>query len=198
MSCPGQTTRKVTIDSHERSLDELARATQLGDDEAFELVATRLRPRLLAALSKRLDGGVADAEDVVQDALTRVWRRIDAYDADRSFVAWVYTIAFRTACDHTRKKRREREHVKRATLHASSQSRAEKTVIDRETVDDIWAAARRGLSDTQYIALWLRYAEGLAIGEIAQAMGKTQGAVRVALHRARAKLHSLCVEESRS
>jgi len=58
----------------------------------------------------------------------------------------------------------------------------------REEGQDTWRLARRHLSDTQYEAIWLRYAEDMNIPDIARAMGKTQITVRVLLFRARQTL----------
>jgi len=60
----------------------------------------------------------------------------------------------------------------------------------QEERQDTWRLARRHLPDTQFQAIWLRYAEEMNIPQVARAMGKTQIAVRVILFRARQTLAS--------
>lgn len=55
---------------------------------------------------------------------------------------------------------------------------------DREQQHTLWTMARR-LPESQYQVLWLKYAEGLSVKEIAKAMGKSQINVKVLLYRAR-------------
>lgn len=175
----------------ELSTDELARLAQSGDEDAFEKIATELRPRLVAVLEKRMSGHVADAEDVAQEALTRAWQHIARYDKNRSFKAWIYTIAFRRATDHLRSHtRRERHANQLAAFPRVASVTQQQAHDDRETADNVWATARKLLSTSQYSALWLRYAEELPVAEIAVAIGKSKVATRVILHRARTKLQS--------
>ena len=181
----------------EVTTDALARSAQSGDTTSFALLAKRLRPRLLVVLSKRLGGQMADAEDVVQDTLTAAWRNLESYDANRSFTAWVYTIAIRRAVDYIRSGKRQRHYLQQLTPNETSMDTAQQLIVDREASNSIWATAKRELSNSQYTALWLRYAESLSVHEIATAMGKTQVATRVLLHRARAKLQPHFASEGR-
>jgi len=171
------------------SINELAQFAKNGDDQAFSALAERMRPRLLVVLSRRLDGHLADAEDVTQETLTKAWYSIKLYDSRLSFAAWLYTIALRRASDHLRGSQRRLRHTQKLEPKESTSTSAQQDLIDGETKLNIWSTAKRELSDPQYIALWLRYAEELSVGEVADSMGKTQVAIRVILHRARAKLH---------
>jgi len=178
-----------SVDLQQLGIDELAKLVTTGDDEAFAVLAQRMRPRLLVVLTKRLEGRVADAEDVTQETLTKAWHSIKSYDSRFSFAAWLYTIAFRRATDHLRGSQRRLRHTQQLESNEPASASAQQTLIDVETKVSIWSTAKRELSDLQYIALWLRYAEELSVREIASSMGKTQVATRVLLHRARAKLH---------
>lgn len=177
------------VDLQRLGIDELARLATVGNDEAFAVLTQRMRPRLLVVLTKRLHGRVADAEDVTQETLAKAWHSIKSYDSRFSFASWLYTIAFRRATDHLRGSQRRLRHTQQLKSKEPASASAQQALIDFETRVSIWSTAKRELSDAQYIALWLRYAEELSVREIANSMGKTQVATRVLLHRARAKLH---------
>ena len=169
------------------SVEELARRAQSGDAAAFTALAQNLRPRLLVVLQKRMQGH-DDIEDIAQDTFAKVWSNIRSYDPDRSFVAWVYTIALRRATDYLRGNRRRRKLTQSFPENEATSAKASSRVIERDAAENVWRVARQVLSASQYTALWLRYGEELPLNEIAAATGKTQVATRVLLHRARAML----------
>ena len=92
----------------------LARLAE-GDRTAFDEAFTTLWPIVLA-VSVRLLGSEADAEDATQQALTKMFTRINEYDVDRSAFSWTLGIAA-WECRALRTKRaRRREDV----VHAAT------------------------------------------------------------------------------
>lgn len=77
--------------------------------EAFETRFAALlqqhRERLLGFL-RRLSGANADAEDVLQETLAKVWRLRASFDPDGNAEGWLLQAAFRTFCDHRARRRR--------------------------------------------------------------------------------------------
>ena len=77
--------------------------------EAFETRFAALlqqhRHRLLGFL-RRLCGANADAEDVLQETLAKVWRLRASFDPDGNAEGWLLQAAFRTFCDHRARRRR--------------------------------------------------------------------------------------------
>ena len=77
--------------------------------EAFETRFAALlqqhRERLLGFL-RRLCGADADAEDVLQETLAKVWRLRASFDPDGNAEGWLLQAAFRTFCDHRARRRR--------------------------------------------------------------------------------------------
>lgn len=77
--------------------------------EAFETRFAELlqqhRERLLGFL-RRLCGANADAEDVLQETLAKVWRLRASFDPDGNAEGWLLQAAFRTFCDHRARRRR--------------------------------------------------------------------------------------------
>jgi DNA-directed RNA polymerase specialized sigma24 family protein len=92
------------------------------------------------------------------------------------------------------RQRREKRKVSADDLDQTRSSNlpgAEESLERRETVElgkTLWELAEDVLSEDQYLAVWLRYAEGMAMADIAKVIGKSQVGVRVSLFRARAAL----------
>jgi RNA polymerase sigma-70 factor (ECF subfamily) len=166
--------------------EQLAGRAQAGCVASFDLLARRMRPRLVHALWKRI-GNQADAEDVAQEALIRAHQHLDRYDRQYRFTTWLFTIAFRLDISR-RRKIRPAQSIDGAEPLADGGTPPEQTAARRDLSANLWAVAERQLSDTHYTALWLRYGEELSPQEIAKVMRKTTVSIRVLLHRARQKL----------
>ena len=158
----------------------------------FGELVTRFEGRLFNFLLQRTRTR-SDAEELTQEAFARAWERIGSYDPAWKFSTWLYTIGSRLAISRHRKLGREFLGERVQTV---SDARAERTSRtspldapmvreDRRAGRQLWDIAQSVLSDDQYTALWLRYAESMAITEVARVMGKSQVGVRVSLFRAR-------------
>lgn len=75
-------------------------------DEFLELIAT-CQSRLFGYLYSLLHN-MEDTEDVLQQAIFAMWRRLGEYDRSRSFFAWAKTFAKFSALNRIRAKRRDR------------------------------------------------------------------------------------------
>ncbi len=171
--------------------DALARRACAGDRDAFDVLAAQLRPRLVALLRQKLRRH-ADAEDTAQAALLRWWQKRDAYDPKRPFLPWLMTLALRLATDTQRAGARRLNHETAAGDEAARDRhhapRPEHQLEHAERHRTVWTTVRDVLGPDAATALWLFYGEGFTAKEIAKAMDKKSGAVRVMLHRGRAAL----------
>jgi RNA polymerase sigma-70 factor (ECF subfamily) len=168
----------------EKTDEELAREARAGSGRSFEELARRYKRRLFVYLRSRV-GSDQDAEDMVQDTFLKLYRNIGGYDPAYRFTTWLYTSANRLAIDSHRKKAVVITRVDVEDLGDLPEPAAR---ISAETgATGLWDAAR-GLGESRFRVLWLRYGEDLSIEEIAAVLGRTRLAVRVLLHRARAAL----------
>lgn len=166
--------------------EELARRAQSGSLASFGELVSRFEARLFNFLLRRT-GSPADAEDLTQEAFIRAWQRIGTYRSQWRFSTWLFTIAARLAAARCRKAGWGRTGPVTRDL-ASRDPDPARAVSDRELRERVWDVAGATLTDDQHTALWLKYAEGLAVREIAEVMGRTQVGVRVLLFRARTAL----------
>ena len=136
-----------------------------------------VRPHLgaMAHLAERLAPG--DGDDVVQDALTRAWRRWGTYDAGRGTPrTWLLAIV----ADQSRRTRlRRRPTVELVDVPEREGSRDEDLALE---------AALRRLPRRQRLAVALHYFAGLPVAECAAVMRCAEGTVKSTLFDARRRL----------
>ena len=137
-------------------------------------------PRLVSGL-QLLTGSRAEAEDLAQDALARIYERWSRVRGMDSPAGYLYTVALNLA--RKRARRLRRTHV---TPDPPTASDPEATAERREAIE----AALRSLSREQREALvvveWLGYSPT----DAAEVLGVSPESVRARLHRARSTLRS--------
>jgi RNA polymerase sigma-70 factor (ECF subfamily) len=130
------------------------------------------------------------AEDVVQEALLRAWKSLDALRDDAAAKQWLLTIVRRENARFFERRRLETVDIDNLT---ASQS-ALLAEAPNEELDDLREAIY-GLEDDYREPLVLQVLMGYSTNEIAELMGLKQGAVLTRLHRARLKLKEEAASE---
>ncbi len=95
----------------DRSFEELlrqAQTTKSRDD--FDLLLTAISPFLFKVAVGRV-GNDNDADDVTNQALLRVFKKIDFYDRDRPARPWLFVIVRHLASEFIRRRPATRRHV---------------------------------------------------------------------------------------
>ena len=88
---------------------ELIGRMQAGDSTAVTDLASTYGPRI-HQLAFRYLKNWEDAEEVTQDVLMKVHRKIDAFRGDAALSSWIYRITFNTAMSRLRNGRFSRPH----------------------------------------------------------------------------------------
>ncbi|MFY9345905.1 MAG: sigma-70 family RNA polymerase sigma factor [Planctomycetota bacterium] len=148
------------------------------DDAAFARLLQEQRPRLLALL-RRLCG--ADAEDVVQETLAKVWRLRAGFDPDRNGEGWLVRAALHTLCDHRAQVRRHRGG------DATAEPAAPPTSSPLEVREEV-ARCLRLLPQLERDLLVGFHAHGRSLRELAALHRLPLNTVKSHLRRARARL----------
>ncbi len=162
----------------------------LGDTAAFgELV--RLHQHRLFSAMVHIVGCPAEAEDVVQEAFIRAFRRLDRFRGQANFYTWLYRIAYNRSIDRHRMQRptrsleAERHQIEqRTTCEDQSPSRPLEL---REQSQRVRQALAK-LSEGDRAILILREFEECDYDTISVMLGLKAGTVRSRLHRARRHL----------
>jgi RNA polymerase sigma-70 factor (ECF subfamily) len=166
-----------------------------GDQRAIATLYDRYGSALYA-LAYRIVGQRADAEEVIVEAFTQVWRDANKFDAGRgSVAAWLTTIARSRALDFMRARTRRDKATESA---AQDQTDASPTMgsWQNDPGDSVEQTERRHhvrlalemLSPSQRQAIELAYFDGLSQSEIAERLGEPLGTVKT---RIRLGLHKL-------
>lgn len=162
-----------------------------GDTVAFGLLYERHLDAIYRYVFFRVNSS-ADAEDLTEDVFVSAWESLASFKADdsRAFLSWLYRIAHNRVVDYYRK---------RQPLSWTSEQLAmeEARTPDVEEIAHINHDARRlaqavsQLEDTEQQVVILRFIEGLSHSEVANIIGKSEGASRIIQHRALLNLKAL-------
>jgi RNA polymerase sigma-70 factor (ECF subfamily) len=100
-----------------------------------------------------------------------------------SFRVWLFQIARHTLANTRRRARRQPESPIELALDVAASDDVPATVTRREDLRRAWAGVER-LPDDRRRAVVLRLVHEMSTSEIAQVLGRSEGAVRVLVHRA--------------
>ncbi len=141
-----------------------------GDPEAARLLTGRLVPRVLG-YATRLLADRAEAEDVTQEAMLRLWRvAADWRTGEAQVSTWLYRVVTNLVTDQRRARmRRPSVTLDDAPEVADAGKGAVATLIEADRLVALDMALAR-LPDRQRQAVVLRHIEGLTNPEIAQVM----------------------------
>ncbi|MFA6266822.1 MAG: RNA polymerase sigma factor [Pseudolabrys sp.] len=159
-----------------------------GDEAAYRLLARRHVPAMLG-LARRILGNAADAEDVAQEAMLRVWTHAPSWQPLAAFRTWLTRIVVNLCLD--RKRKAPWVDLDQAGELADPAPNAGEEAERNERDRAVDAAIGR-LPDRQRTAIVLTYGDGMSNAEVAEAMGTTVSAVETLLVRAKQSLrHAL-------
>ena len=190
----------------ERKLVERAK---LGDAAAFGLIYQRHVDRVFAYIDFRVRDR-ALAEDLTQDVFLQVMRRLEQFEWRGGLAPWLMRIARNTVVDHWRRVGRRPERTQ-TRAEAGEMDEDETSLLERLAVTDEdtqfseaeaasdrerLARATAQLTELQQRVLALRFAAGLSIQETAEAMGRSEGAIKNLQHHAVRGLRRLLEEEA--
>jgi len=135
-------------------------------EQLVEIAQGFLGPRLASLIDEP-----ADAEDVLQDVLFTICRRLGTVSDARLFRPWAHRIAVRAAWKAIN--RRRREHQRESTTDPDS-------LADAGPPPDVenLAARLRNVSPASRVVLTLHYLEGMTLEATAAELGVAPGTVK--------------------
>ena len=167
-------------DSDEALMARIAR----GDESAFRALAGRHLPVMLG-LARRILGNAADAEDVAQEAMLRVWTHAPRWQPLALFRTWLSRVVVNLCLDRKRKApwvdlEAAGELADPAPLAGEAAEAAER--------DRLLTAAIAELPARQRAAIVLSYTEGMSNAQVAEILDTTVSAVETLLVRGKQNL----------
>lgn len=157
----------------EGALDELVKRAKEGDRNAFGELYRVHHSQISRVARFSLGSG---AEDAVAETFCRAWASLPRYrETSVPFVAWLYGIARHVIADEIRRRIRDEKRGSH-----SDEMHEDPVVADRLDL----VAALRKLPDEQRKIIEMKYLLGMKNPEVAQALGKSIGAVNAGQWRA--------------
>jgi RNA polymerase sigma-70 factor (ECF subfamily) len=168
-------------------------AAQSGDERVITAIAAAAIPKLVA-FYRGLGMRSHDAEDLAGDACEAVVRTFPRLRDPARFEAWFWKVARSKFYDHLRKSRRAPQALEREAMYDDPSDAL--VVADEHSAIRV-AFGRLKVRDRE--VLWLRDVLGLAYEDISGRMRMKEGAIRIAVMRARQRLEQALdeVEERR-
>jgi RNA polymerase sigma factor (sigma-70 family) len=159
-----------------------------GDTQAARALTYRHAPRVLA-LSRRLLQNTAEAEDVAQDAMLRLWKVAPNWRQGEAKVStWLYRITSNLCIDRMRKKKGSNLDEIPEPVDDKPSIESQMQLKDRVTALQL---AMAQLPERQKLAVTLRHIEELSNPQISQIMDISVDAVESLTARGKRALEGL-------
>ncbi len=145
---------------------ELIQDVRNGNKKAFEELVLRHEKFLMKSVV-RFTRDLDAAEDIVQEAFIKAYKRLNLFEGRSSFRSWLYQIALNTARNRFRRTNRESVGVDGLDLSVESSGESQLIAVD---VKEILRNEIDRLPERQKMALNLRVFDDLSFKEIAEIM----------------------------
>lgn len=178
---------------------EVIEGCKQGRPEAFEQLV-RLTQRDVYSLALRLTGNPDDAADATQETYIRLLRSIRSFRGEAKFSTWLYKVTSSVAITSLRKRAKRRSEASLESgewedwpAPASGEPGAE---LDRRQLGERLDSALKSLPEAYRAVVVMRDVYGLALGEVGEQLGISEGAAKVRLFRARQKLKQMLFDDA--
>jgi RNA polymerase sigma-70 factor (ECF subfamily) len=166
-----------------------------------ELVFREYAPRIYN-LARRMLGNDADAEDVTQDVLLQVVRKLDTFRGDSQISTWLHRVTVNAALAHRQKRSNRQKYEGGEAGDELLETAAPETAVKRWNVlpdEPVLAAEQAAVIEKAIGQLpepfrdvyLLADVEGLSNAEIGEMLNLSVPAVKSRLHRARMRMRDL-------
>lgn len=163
----------------------LAERASDGDVAAFEVLAARHAPAM-RAYARRLTGSMAEADDVLQDALLQAWNQLDTLRDKTAVRAWLLRITGNRSIDSLRRRKHQPSSTALSETADPAPGPEGEAVLDAE-LSALFLAL--GVLPEEQRRCWaMKEIGGMSYEEIAHELNITPTSVRGRLARAREAL----------
>jgi RNA polymerase sigma-70 factor (ECF subfamily) len=183
----------MPADAADFSTDEIVAAVRQGEIELYRQIVVRYQGDVLKVVNAMLVDA-SSREDVVQRVFVQAFRRLDQYEAGRGFGKWIKGICRNIVLEELRKRYR---YQGRLDAYAQDlEKRLQEDPADHDGAADLREALRdcvELLEETTRRAIRLHYIEARSTDLVGLDLGRSGGAIRTLLCRARGQLRR-CLE----
>jgi len=173
----------------------LIQKAKTGDNAAFGKLYDLHLPKIYRFVFLKV-GRKQDAEDITQQVFTSAWQSMKSYEHKGfPFSSWLYRIAGNAVIDYYRTSKTSVSIDQVPEEYFSESSDAEQNIDTAINMSTVRVALTK-LDHDQQSVLLMKFVEDLTNKEIAETLGKTEGAVRVIQHRALKQLKAKLDEQA--
>ena len=161
-----------------------------GDASSFGVLYNKYLPQIYRFIFLKVSSKT-EAEDLAHEVFLNAWQNLPKYkDQGFPFSSWLYQIARNRTIDHFRTKKPI------ASIDALAEEKIELVSVNNSNVDDflqvgLVKSAIHELKEEHQNVLIMRFIEDMSPAQIANILGKSEGAVRLIQHRAIIELREL-------
>jgi RNA polymerase sigma-70 factor (ECF subfamily) len=148
-----------------------------GDEKSLETLIKKYLGQIYGFVYKRA-GNTQEAEDITQETFVKVWRSLKRFDVEKSFKAWIFSIAKNTCIDFMRKKK------VLLYLEAVKEPGGNDKNLEHIGIAQFLSSATQKLTPQYQIVLSSYYDDNLNFREISEKTGESINTVKSRYRRA--------------
>jgi RNA polymerase sigma-70 factor (ECF subfamily) len=154
------------------------------DQEAFARLYDEYFDKIYRYVALKI-GDKTEAEDMTQQVFLKALQSISSFKwKGVPFSAWLYRIAHNQVVDYLRKKKRRPATLMDESLVSSDSENNPQLMAERNIDTERLLVATQRLTDAQREVISLRFTSELSTAQVAEIMGKSQGAIKALQHSA--------------
>ncbi len=176
------------VETQEKTDEELVSLT-LEDQNAFLYLVNRYEAKLFSYILKISNLDSVEAEDVLQDVFIKVYKNLNAFDADLKFSSWIYRITHNEVISNFRKKKARPEKILTNPEDDVMERIADELDIERQidlkTIGENIYKILNEMEEKYKEVLILKFLEEKDYKEISDILKKPMGTVATLINRAK-------------
>ncbi|GAB7386936.1 sigma-70 family RNA polymerase sigma factor [Bacillaceae bacterium] len=173
-----------------RWLPSVGEADEAWESRSFTELYDEYFPKVNRYLRSRVPN-YWDADDLTTAVFLKALENFHQYDRSRSFGAWIFRIAHNTYVDYIRKKRElPMNHEEWLADEVDPTWQPEERTVSKEESTTLQRMMEQ-LTEDQRDVLLLRYFGELKISQVAEAIGKSESAIKMIARRALMRLRGI-------
>lgn len=184
-----------TNGDHQRQVDaELLSRVAAGDEEAFARLYDRFSPGLYSMVLK-MTGDEAEAQDVLQESFSHIWRKAMTFDPRRSAAfTWAVMVTRNKCIDRLRIRQRFARIAEKAAVEEQSAPKVDDVSVGLAELNEERGRVRAALDQVtadQRQAIELAFFNDFTHEEIAERLSTPLGTVKARIRRGLLKLREI-------
>jgi len=167
-------------------IENIVERAARGDTEAFGRLYDLYADRIYRHIYYRTSN-IEDARDLTQEVFVKAWGALPKFKRTKTpFLGWLFTISHNRVIDYYRTRKNNVVLNETITI-VDNQKSPEKLIEEKFTQQEVRRAILKLPGEQQQVIL-LSFIEGFEYSEIALALNKSEGNIRVMIHRALRKM----------